>query len=132
MSAAWSPTWTSCVADGTDFVRVDQDYDGGDHRAAMKIAHAAEGFGLDVEPHAPGPCAPPVHGCHAELELLRAGSGPPRVRPFHAPVYTCGYSDEMDAIDGNGNVTVPDLPGLGVTFDWRYIEAHKTGRTVYG
>ena len=41
------------VADGTDFVRVDQDYDGG-ITGAMKIAHAAEGFGLDVEPHAPG------------------------------------------------------------------------------
>jgi L-alanine-DL-glutamate epimerase-like enolase superfamily enzyme len=37
----------------------------------------------------------------------------------------------MDAIDGNGNVTVPDLPGLGVTFDWGYIEAHRTGRAVY-
>ena len=56
----------------------------------------------------------------------------PRVRPFHAPVYTSGYSDEIDAIDGNGNVTVPDLPGLGVTLDWQYIEAHKTVRTVYG
>jgi L-alanine-DL-glutamate epimerase-like enolase superfamily enzyme len=119
------------VADGTDFVRVDQDYDGG-ITGAMKIAHAAEGFGLDVEPHAPGPSRRQCMAATRNSNYYELGLVHPRVRPFHAPVYTCGYSDEMDAIDGNGNVTVPDLPGLGVTFDWRYIEAHKTGRTVYG
>jgi L-alanine-DL-glutamate epimerase-like enolase superfamily enzyme len=119
------------VADGTDFVRVDQDYDGG-ITGAMKIAHAAEGFGLDVEPHAPGPARRQCMAATRNSNYYELGLVHPRVRPFHAPVYTCGYSDEMDAIDGNGNVTVPDLPGLGVTFDWRYIEAHKTGRTVYG
>jgi L-alanine-DL-glutamate epimerase-like enolase superfamily enzyme len=119
------------LADGTDFVRVDQDYDGG-ITGAMKIAHAAEGFGLDVEPHAPGPSRRQCMAATRNSNYYELGLVHPRVRPFHAPVYTCGYSDEMDAIDGNGNVTVPDLPGLGVTFDWQYIEAHKTGRTVYG
>jgi L-alanine-DL-glutamate epimerase-like enolase superfamily enzyme len=119
------------LADGTDFVRVDQDYDGG-ITGAMKIAHAAEGFGLDVEPHAPGPSRRQCMAATRNSNYYELGLVHPRVRPFHAPVYTSGYSDEMDAIDGNGNVTVPDLPGLGVTFDWRYIEAHKTGRTVYG
>ena len=42
------------VAGGTDFVRADAYYDGG-ITGVMKIAHAAEGFGLDVEIHAPGP-----------------------------------------------------------------------------
>ena len=41
------------VGGGTDFVRVDPDYDGG-VSGSMKIAHAAEGFGLDVELHGPG------------------------------------------------------------------------------
>ena len=42
------------VADATDFVRADVDYDGG-ITGLMKLAHAAEGFGLDCEIHAPGP-----------------------------------------------------------------------------
>jgi L-alanine-DL-glutamate epimerase-like enolase superfamily enzyme len=118
------------VADGTDFVRVDQDYDGG-ITGVMKIAHAAEGFGLDVEPHAPGPARRHCLAATRNSNYYELGLVHPRVRPFHAPVYTSDYSDEIDAIDRNGNVTVPDLPGLGVTFDWRYIEAHKTGRAVY-
>ncbi len=35
-------------------MRADADYDGG-ITGLMKIAHAAEGFGLDCEIHAPGP-----------------------------------------------------------------------------
>lgn len=119
------------LADGTDFVRVDQDYDGG-ITGAMKIAHAAEGFGLDVEPHAPGPARRQCMAAMRNSNYYELGLVHPRVRPFHAPVYTSAYSDEIDAIDRTGNVTVPDLPGLGVTLDWNYIEAHKTGRTVYG
>ena len=38
----------------TDIVRVDPLYDGG-ITGALKIAYAAEGFGLDCEVHAPGP-----------------------------------------------------------------------------
>ena len=42
------PTIDNIVADGTDFVRADADYDCG-ITGLMKIAHSAEGFGLDVE-----------------------------------------------------------------------------------
>ena len=119
------------LADGTDFVRVDQDYDGG-ITGAMKIAHAAEGLGLDVEPHAPGPARRQCMAAMRNSNYYELGLVHPRVRPFHAPVYTSAYSDEIDAIDSTGNVAVPDLPGLGVTLDWNYIEAHKIGRTVYG
>jgi L-alanine-DL-glutamate epimerase-like enolase superfamily enzyme len=41
-------------AEATDFVCGDPDYDGG-ITGVMKIAHAAEGFGLDVELHVTGP-----------------------------------------------------------------------------
>jgi L-alanine-DL-glutamate epimerase-like enolase superfamily enzyme len=53
------------------------------------------------------------------------------VRPFHAPVYLDGYSDEIDAIDKKGNLRVPEGPGLGIKLDWKYIEKNKTGRVVY-
>jgi L-alanine-DL-glutamate epimerase-like enolase superfamily enzyme len=119
------------LADGTDFVRIDQDYDGG-ITGVMKIAHAAEGLGLDVEPHAPGPARRQCMAAMRNSNYYELGLVHPRVRPFHAPVYTSGYSDEIDAIDSAGNVSVPDLPGLGVTLDWKYIEAHKTDRAVYG
>jgi len=48
------------------------------------------------------------------------------------PVYTCGYSDQLDCIDASGTVAVPDGPGLGVTYDWDYIARHATARQVFG
>lgn len=30
-----------------------------------------------------------------------------------------------------GCVDVPDGPGLGVPLDWEYINAHKSGETVF-
>ena len=42
------------VADGTDYVRAGAHEDGG-ITGAMKIAHASEGFGLDMELHGPSP-----------------------------------------------------------------------------
>ncbi len=47
--------FTDFIANGaTDFARADPEYDGG-IVGAMKRARIAEGFGLDVEVHAPGP-----------------------------------------------------------------------------
>ena len=47
------------------------------------------------------------------------------------PVYQCGYSDQIDCIDADGMVAVPDGPGLGVTLDWDYIDKHRSGLKVY-
>jgi L-alanine-DL-glutamate epimerase-like enolase superfamily enzyme len=33
----------------------------------------------------------------------------------------------FDAIDDDGTVPVPDGPGLGVDYDWDFVEANKTG-----
>ena len=35
------------------------------------------------------------------------------------------------AIDPDGNVHVPDAPGLGIRLDWDYIEKHRTARVVF-
>src|SRR5215208_6901334 len=45
-------------------------------------------------------------------------------------IYTCGYSDELDAIDANGHVPVPRGPGLGVTVDWAWVKAHEVSKAV--
>ena len=46
------------------------------------------------------------------------------------PIYLDGYSDEIDCIDQNGNVTVSDKPGLGVSYDWNYIKNHTLEKLI--
>lgn len=118
---------TDFIANGaTDFVRADPEYDAG-ITGAMKIAHVAEGFGLDVEYHAPGPAqrhcmAATRNSNYYELALVH-----PKLDNPIPPVYKGGYNDYIDAIDDDGTVPVPDGPGLGVDYDWEYIEEHQTG-----
>jgi L-alanine-DL-glutamate epimerase-like enolase superfamily enzyme len=94
----------------------------------MKRARIAEGFGLDVEFHAPGPAqrhciAAARNANYYELALLHpdCANTPP-------PVYQGDYSDMIDTIDENGTVPVPDGPGLGVDYDWDYIKGSRTGQ----
>lgn len=117
------------IADGTDFVRIDQDYDGG-ITGVMKIAHASEGFGLDVEPHGPGPTRRHCMAAMRNSNYYELGLVHPKVDPFHAPVYL-NYEDKLDSIDENGEVSVPEGPGFGVELDWDYIEKHQTGRVAF-
>jgi len=42
-------------------------------------------------------------------------------------VYEGDYSDMIDTIDDDGTVGVPDGPGLGVDYDWDFIESNATG-----
>jgi L-alanine-DL-glutamate epimerase-like enolase superfamily enzyme len=37
-------------------------------------------------------------------------------------MYADDYSDELDCIDKDGYVPVPDGPGLGVAYDWKLIK----------
>ncbi len=119
------------IADGTDFLRADPEYDLG-ITGTMKIAHLAEAFGIDVEIHA---CGPAHRACMAAIrntnfyEIALVGPDTPNAVP---PVYTCGYTDQIDAVGQDGCVPVPDGPGLGVRYDWEYIKAHETARYVFG
>jgi L-alanine-DL-glutamate epimerase-like enolase superfamily enzyme len=112
--------------EATDFVRADPEYDAG-ITGAKKVASVAEGFGLDVEYHAPGPAqrhlmAATRNSNYYELALVH-----PEVPNPIPPVYEGEYSDYIDTIDDEGTVPVPDGPGLGVDYDWAYIEEHATG-----
>ncbi|ELZ18793.1 mandelate racemase/muconate lactonizing protein [Haloterrigena salina JCM 13891] len=113
------------VNDATDFVRTDPEYDAG-ITGAMKVVHMAEAFGLDVEFHAPGPAhrhciAATRNTNYYELALVH-----PDCDNTTPPIYEGGYSDQLEAIDENGRVEVPDGPGLGVDYDWDYIEDNLT------
>ena len=48
------------------------------------------------------------------------------------PVYLCGYSDQPEALAANGCILVPDSPGLGVTYDWDFIERNRVTHLVFG
>lgn len=118
------------LAGGTDILRADPEYDLG-ITGCMKIAHAAEALGLDVEIHASGPAH---RACMAAIrntnwyEIALVGPGMPNALP---PIYACGYSDQLDAIDAKGTVGVPDGSGLGVVYDWERIDRLATVRHVF-
>jgi L-alanine-DL-glutamate epimerase-like enolase superfamily enzyme len=116
--------------EATDFVRADPEYDCG-ITGAMKITNVAEGFGLDVEFHAPGPAqrhciAATRNANYYEIALVH-----PECANTPPPVYDGEYSDMQEAIDDDGTVPVPDDPGLGVEYDWDYIEDNATGSRTY-
>ena len=105
------------VADGTDFVRVDADYDGG-ITGAMKIAHAAEGFGLDCEIHAPGPahrhCMASIRNTnYYELGLRRTRSAEPARSGARLQDPTATPTSSTRSTR-TGASHVPEGPGLGV------------------
>jgi hypothetical protein len=52
----------------------------------------------------------------------------PNMPNLIAPVYTCGYSDHEADLPADGCMPVPAGPGLGVAYDWAWIEAHADGR----
>jgi L-alanine-DL-glutamate epimerase-like enolase superfamily enzyme len=108
------------VAEATDFVRADPEYDLG-ITGTMKIAHLAESFGLDVEIHASGPahrhCMAAIRNTNF-YEVALVGPGCTNAMP---PVYSCGYSDQLDAVNSDGCFSVPNGPGLGVVYDWEFI-----------
>ncbi|AHF98846.1 mandelate racemase [Halostagnicola larsenii XH-48] len=116
--------------DATDFVRADPEYDGG-ITGAIKRARIAEGFGLDVEFHAPGPaqrqCIAAIRNAnYYELALVH-----PDCANTQPPIYRGEYSESLESIDDDGTVPVPDDPGLGVEYDWEFIEENAIGRRVY-
>jgi L-alanine-DL-glutamate epimerase-like enolase superfamily enzyme len=112
------------IAGATDFLRVDPEYDMG-ITGCMKIAHIAEGFGVDCEIHA---CGPAHRHCMSAMrntnyyELALVGPNCPNAVP---PVYKCGYSDYLEAIGKDGCMPVPEGPGLGVTYDWDFIAKNR-------
>ena len=108
----------------TDYLRVDPDYDMG-ITGAMKTAHLAEAFGLDCEIHAAGPaqrhCMAAMRNSNwYELSLVAPGVANPV-----PPVFGSGYSDALEDIGDDGCMPVPDGPGIGVEYDWDYINANR-------
>jgi L-alanine-DL-glutamate epimerase-like enolase superfamily enzyme len=118
------------ATEATDFLRADPEYDGG-ITGAMKRARVAEGFGLDVEFHAPGPAQRHCIAATRNTNYYEMALVHPEVPNTTPPVYADGYDDQLDSIDDDGRISIPDGPGLGVSYDWEFVEDNETGRRTY-
>ncbi|MDP6349400.1 MAG: enolase C-terminal domain-like protein [Chloroflexota bacterium] len=117
------------LAEATDFVRVDAYLDGG-LTGAMKIAHAAEGMGLDVEIHGPGPAHRHLMTAIRNTNYYELGLVHPKATAHYGYAYQ-DYTEDLDAIDQNGCVFAPTGPGIGVRLDWDYIRSREPVTQVF-
>lgn len=114
------------LSEATDFVRAGAYEDGG-ITGAMKIAHAAEGFGLDLELHAPSPVHRHIMTSIRNTNFYEMGLVHPKLRTYRPDIYI-DYNDNLDGIDKNGNVFAPDGHGIGVDIDWDWVSFHSIDR----
>ncbi len=118
------------LADATDYVRGDVGYDG--ITGVMKLAHACEALGIDIEMHGPGPAQRQCMAAIRNTNYYEMGLVHPRTGASHAGgLYRGDYRDTLDAIDDAGNVPVPQGPGMGVEIDWDWVAQRRTGLVVY-
>ena len=92
---------------------------------------AAESLGYDVEVHSCGPAMRQLMAAlsrsnYYEINLVH----PVGPNPWQLPIYLNGYSDELDCIDREGMVDVSQSPGLGVDYDWEWIEKNSLEKTI--
>jgi L-alanine-DL-glutamate epimerase-like enolase superfamily enzyme len=89
---------------------------------AMKTVHLCQAFGVRVEVHGGGAANLQVLGAMATPgEYYERGLLHPLV-DFEAE--TPWLSEPIDLLDGDGNVPIPQRPGLGETIDWDFIRAN--------
>ncbi|MGQ9632566.1 MAG: enolase C-terminal domain-like protein [bacterium] len=118
------------LAEATDFVRGDVGYDG--ITGVMKLAHACEALGIDIEFHGPGPAQRQCMAAIRNTNYYEMGLVHPKAPSSHdIPIYGDDYKDALDAIDERGHIPVPQGPGLGVRIDWGWVAKHRTAVVEY-
>ena len=121
---------TLALADGTDFVRADPDLDIG-ITGTMKIAHFAEALGLDVEIHGNGPAHRHAMAAIRNTNFYELGMVGPSRGQAVGSFYACGYSDNLEDVGKDGCFQTPDGPGLGVRYDWNFINSRKISHITF-
>jgi L-alanine-DL-glutamate epimerase-like enolase superfamily enzyme len=111
-------------SDALDFVRGDAHLDGG-ITGVMKVAHATEGFGLDVELHVGGPAHLHCMSAIRNTNYFEDGLLHPEVEWMSDQ----GFTEPVEEIDDDGTVAVPDGVGLGVDIDWDFVKDRQTDHT---
>jgi L-alanine-DL-glutamate epimerase-like enolase superfamily enzyme len=114
------------IAEATDYVRGDVGYDG--ITGVIKLAHACEALGVDIEFHGPGPAQRQCMAAIRNTNYYEMGLLHPKAPASHAEhLFEEDYRDTLDAIDNKGHVPIPQGPGLGVPINWDWVNKNKTG-----
>lgn len=96
-------------------------FDVGGLTPALKTAHLCEAFGVPLEIHSPGPC---------NIHLLAAMITPGEyyeyglIHPFFDWATPPWLNRSIDELDGEGNILVPQTPGMGWDINYDYIKDH--------
>lgn len=105
-----------------DLLRIDANYGG--ITGCWKLINLCQLYGLKCELHGTGAPhlqllgATPEATCeYYERGLLRPGLDEPSATPY--------FNSIPDVLDGDGNVSIPQLPGLGLDLNWDYINEHR-------
>ena len=117
------------LADATDYIRGDIGYDG--ITGVMKLAHAAESLGMDIEFHGPHPAARQCMAAIRNTNYYEMGLVHPNAPASHPDELYLDHSDRLDSIDERGHVPVGQAPGLGAQINWEWVEAHRTDVQTY-
>lgn len=118
------------LAGGGDLVHADPEYDMG-ITGVLKILGFCQALGLDLQYHACGPAHRAVMSVTPNTHFYEMALVGPEMPNTVPPVYACGYSDQPEDIGGDGCVPVPDGPGLGVDYDWEFIERNRIEQIVF-
>jgi L-alanine-DL-glutamate epimerase-like enolase superfamily enzyme len=117
------------AAEATDYVRVNPTLDMG-ITGAMKMVHLAEAFGLDAEMHGAGPTQRHCMAAMRNTNYYELALCAPKIGNPKPPIYSCGYSDQPEDVGKDGCFPVPTGAGLGVSYDWDYIERNRQAKLV--
>jgi L-alanine-DL-glutamate epimerase-like enolase superfamily enzyme len=115
---------------GGDLIHADPEYDMG-ITGAMKIANFCQALGLDLQYHACGPAHRAVMAATPNTHFYEMALIGPDMPNSVPPVYACAYSDQPQDLGPDGCVSVPDGPGLGVTYDWDVIERNRVSHVAF-
>ena len=117
------------IADATDYVRGDVGYDG--ITGVIKVAHACEALGIDIEFHGPGPAQRQCMASIRNTNYYEMGLLHPKAPASHDPHLFIDYEDELDAVNDKGCIPVPQGPGLGVAINWEWVDRNRTRVIVF-
>ena len=118
------------LADATDYVRGDVGYDG--ITGVIKLAYACEALGIDLEFHGPGPAQRQCMAAIRNTNYYEMGLLHPKAPASHDAELYLDYRDELEGIDANGHVPIPQRPGLGVAINWDWVERNRVSVVEYG
>ncbi len=117
------------VSGATDFVRGTIPMNG--ITGTMKLAAAAEALGIDIEIHGCGPAQRHTMSAIGNSNYYEMVWVHPDVECLQMTNHIyANYADGLEEIDANGEVDVPEGPGFGIEYDWKWIDSATTGKKV--